>query len=278
MGNLNGEKTFGAVSGLAWEGVEYFCTQRGGGSSRGRWASFNLGLHAGDDEADVRSNRGLLRRALPSEPLWLKQVHGTEVLDADAFAQGAARGAPVADAAVTATPGRVLAIMTADCLPVVLATAGGTALAAAHAGWRGLAGGILEKAVAALRAKAGVAAASAAPRIRAWVGPGISQAHFEVGPDVYEAFTAHDAAARMFFAEKIARRKWHADLPGLARHRLFLAGVDDIELSGQCTYERDDLYYSYRRDPHTGRMATLAWIRPQTLDPGGLQSVATYPD
>ncbi|WP_442592725.1 peptidoglycan editing factor PgeF [Parapusillimonas sp. JC17] len=262
MGRLSGNETFGSVSGLPWDGVAYFSTQRHGGSSRGRWASFNLGLHAGDDERDVRANRDLLRSTLPSEPVWLKQVHGTEVLDADAFPQAASQNAPVADAAVTTMPGRVLAIMTADCLPVVLATVDGTVLAAAHAGWRGLAGGILEKTVAALRVKAGQERSDAS-HIRAWVGPAISQAHFEVGPDVFDAFTAGDAAARMFFAEKIPQRKWHADLAGLARHRLFQAGVDTIELSGHCTFAREDLYYSYRRDPHTGRMATLAWIKPQ---------------
>src|SRR5690606_29644447 len=139
------------VSGHPWTGVNYFCTTRHGGVSAGAWASLNLGLHAGDEHDAVIRNRQRLRAMLPEDPVWLTQVHGTEVFDADAVLQGQAAEAPVADAAVTLQTNRVLAIMTADCLPVVLASTDGRALGVAHAGWRGLAGGVLENTLDALR-------------------------------------------------------------------------------------------------------------------------------
>lgn len=260
---------FATVSGLSWPGVHYFCTTRAGGASTGAWSSLNLGLHAGDDAAQVVLNRQALRSRLPGDPAWLHQVHGADVLDADSGAViGAGAGdaavgsAPnrdggpaVADAAITTQPEKVLAIMTADCLPVVIASGDGSALGVAHAGWRGLAQGVLENTLAALRRRRPDAAAW-----RAWVGPGISQAHFEVGLDVYQAFVAQDAVTAMYFAGKEPGRKWLADLPSLARHRLVRAGIDHVELSGACTYASPDRYYSYRRDGVTGRLATVAWL------------------
>jgi len=249
---MNQGAACGRVSGLAWSGVRYFTTTRCGGASAGPFNSFNLGGHTGDDPACVERNRRDLAQGLPDEPIWLAQVHGSAVLDADAW-QG--RGAPQADAAVTTRAGRVLAIMTADCLPVVLADTGGRVLGVAHAGWRGLAGGVLESTLDRMRL-----ACPDASGFRAWVGPGIGQRHFEVGADVLAAFAGRDADTRLFFAEKTPGEKWLADLASLARHRLCRAGVGDVELSGYCTYGRPDLFYSYRRAGRTGRMATLAWL------------------
>jgi YfiH family protein len=149
----------------------------------------------------------------------------------------------------------VLVIMTADCLPVVIAGADGKSLGLAHAGWRGLAAGVLEATLDALR----VRAPHGAPW-RAWIGPAISQRHFEVGEDVRVACCEADPQASQFFAEKSPGTKWLADLPGLARHRLYRAGVGNIELSGACTYADADQYFSYRRDANTGRIATVAWL------------------
>lgn len=256
MGSVSTNDSWRTVSGLPWKGVRYFCTTRLGGSSTGPWSSLNFGEHTEDDPDQVALNRQRLRTHLPSDPLWLRQVHGADVVDADLVEQSALPGTPPdADAAVTAQPNRVLAVMTADCLPVVLASADGGVLGVAHAGWRGLAAGVLENTLQALKARA----KDDVPW-RAWIGPAISQSHFEVGEDVYRAFTDNDAEAAIFFAPKPDTSKWLADLPGLARRRLYAAGVGSIELSGQCTYAQADLYYSYRRAALTGRLATVAWI------------------
>jgi len=242
------------ITGAPWDGVSYFCTTRRGGASAGPWSSFNLGLHTGDDRDHVMANRAALRAMLPAEPVWLDQVHGAEVCDAD-IARSAA-GVPRADAAVTCAPGRVLAIMTADCLPVVLAGMDGRALGMAHAGWRGLAAGVLENTLEALRRRAAPGTAW-----RAWIGPAISQPHFEVGEDVFSAFVDQDAEAAQCFTPRGRPGKWLADLPALACRRLQRAGVARVELSGECSYAQADKYYSYRRASPTGRMATLAWLR-----------------
>ena len=261
MGQLTSTSLLPYVSGLPWTGVNYFCTTRAGGLSTGPWASLNMGVHTGDEAAHVSANRDRLRSALPAEPLWLKQVHGADVYDADAAftVEGPVSSqAPEADAAITTCANRVLAIMTADCLPVVLASTDGQALGVAHAGWRGLAAGVLEQTLQALRRRA-----PAQTSWRAWIGPAISQSCFEVGSDVVDAFTTQDANTSVFFVQKIGKGKWLADLPALARHRLQQAGVDNVELSGDCTYRRADLFYSYRREPTTGRMATIAWLSPE---------------
>jgi YfiH family protein len=218
--------------------------------------TLNLAQHVHDEPSCVVENRTRLGDCLPGEPLWLNQVHGASVFDADVD-NGAIGGPPVADAAVTTRVDRVLAIMTADCLPIVIAATDGLVLGVAHAGWRGLAGGVLEQTLARLRA---AHPHPAHAQWRAWVGPAISQRHFEVGADVFSAFVDRDGLSRVFFAEKIPNRKWLADLPGLARHRLYQLGVADIELSGYCTYGQPDFFYSYRRDPLCGRMATIAWL------------------
>jgi YfiH family protein len=232
--------------------VRALFTLRSGGASRSPYESFNLGGHVGDDPEAVRRNRRQLCRdgELPREPIWLEQVHGTQVLDADqALLMGAAR-IPLGDAAVSRQAGPVLAVLVADCLPVLFAALDGSAVAVAHAGWRGLAAGVLEATAAAL---AGHGA------LQAWLGPAISAARFEVGPEVREAFTARDPAAAAAFTAN-SRGRWQCDLQALARARLAAAGVSSIYADSGCTYAETQRFYSYRRDGITGRMAALIWL------------------
>lgn len=248
------------MSGPSWPNVRVFSTTRVAGHSTGAFAGLNLATHTHDAPEAVAANRQLLRDCLPSNPIWLEQVHGTMVFDADPGVAGATdlNQVPVADAAITTRSDTVLAVLTADCLPVVLASSDGSALGIAHAGWRGLAAGVLEKTLEGLRGKTGDAV-----EWYAWVGPAISQAHFEVGADVLDAFTRQDPACAGYFQPKGEKGKWLADLPAIARHRLQRAGLSKIGLSGECTYSRPDLYYSYRRASTTGRLATLAWLTPR---------------
>ena len=251
------------VTGTPWQGVRYLCTTRGGGVSQPPFNAFNLATHVTDDPAAVHANRQHLAQALGASPVWLEQVHGTQVFDADASQSGkAGQGAApiVADAAVTSVPGVVLAILTADCLPVVIADMQGRAVGVVHAGWRGLAAGILENTIQALRARLPSGAL-----LRAWIGPAISQAVFEVGADVYTAFCESYPDNQQFFVARdmpdtVSERKWLADLPGLARQRMHRAGLRYIECSGWCTLRQPELFFSYRGTVRTGRMATLAWI------------------
>ncbi|WP_297528071.1 peptidoglycan editing factor PgeF [Thiohalobacter sp.] len=228
-------------------GVRALSTLRSGGVSRGPFAEFNLADHVDDDPAAVAANRALLRRAagLPAEPCWLLQVHGRGVIPAG---EGPAAGP--ADGSWTDRPGRVCVVLTADCLPVLLARRDGSAVAALHAGWRGLAAGVLEAGVAALGGGAGLVA---------WLGPAIGPDHFEVGPEVRDAFLAADAGAAAAF--RPAARPGHllADLYLLARQRLARAGVGSVHGGGECTFADAKRFYSYRRDGVTGRMATLVW-------------------
>ncbi|MDH4165887.1 MAG: peptidoglycan editing factor PgeF [Gammaproteobacteria bacterium] len=235
--------------------VRALSTLRGGGLSMDAYASFNLAQHVGDDPQHVRANRALLRAAakLPSEPLWLEQVHGSHVVE---HAGPAAPGAvpPRADAAVTFEPGRVCVVLTADCLPVVFADRAGTRIGVAHAGWRGLVGGVLEATVAALDVEPA--------QLVAWLGPGIGPAAFEVGPEVRDAFIARDAASDAAFARNESGR-FQADLYGLARRALSRVGVHRVSGGGRCTQREAAEFFSFRRDGgRTGRMATLAWLAP----------------
>jgi hypothetical protein len=222
-------------------------TLRRGGCSGAPFDSLNLGNHVGDEPAAVAGNRRIVVDALhlPAEPGWLEQVHGTRVADLDA---GPLSGP--ADAALARQRGRVLAILVADCLPVLFASDDGQVLAAAHAGWRGLAGGVLEATLAAM--------AVPADRVRAWLGPAIGVGHFEVGPEVRAAFLATDPRADAAFTAN-ARGRWQCDLAGLARRRLAAAGVADVAGAGLCTYAHPGQCYSFRRDGQTGRMAALLW-------------------
>jgi YfiH family protein len=234
-------------------GVHALVTRRAGGVSRGPYASFNLALHVGDDPAAVQANRERLQKLadLPAEPLWLEQVHGVDVVDHPGQAMPTP---PRADAAVAFAPGRVCAVMTADCLPVVFTDVGGTCIGIAHAGWRGLVGGVLEATVDALRVAPG--------RLLAWLGPAISQAAFEVGPEVRAAFVARNPAHSMAFAENDSGR-FQADLYLLARQVLASRGVGLVYGGGHCTVAESNEFYSFRRDGgRTGRMATIAWLAP----------------
>jgi hypothetical protein len=226
--------------------VRALVTTRTGGSSRGPYASFNLGAHVNDDPAAVERNRERLRASLPADPVWLQQVHGTEVVDA-ATVPPLAR----ADAAVARTRHVVCAVLTADCVPVLLADGGGDAVAIAHAGWRGLAAGVVEAAVA----RMDVPAAS----VIAWLGPAIGPRAYEVGREVREAFVRRDAAAVAAFAPGRDDR-FLADLFMLARQRLAAAGIAAVYGGGHCTYTEAERFYSYRREPTTGRFASLVWI------------------
>jgi YfiH family protein len=225
-------------------------TLRGGGVSAAPCATLNVGAHVGDAPAAVHENRRRVREALglPGEPLWLEQVHGTAVCEADAHT---AAGPPRADAVIARAPGRVAVIQVADCLPVLLAARDGSAVAAAHAGWRGLAAGVLEATVGKL---GGEPAA-----LLAWLGPGIGRAHFEVGVEVRAAFLRHDAAAAAAFSVN-ARGRWQCDLVALARQRLRALGVRDVFGGDWCTYEDRARFFSYRRDGRCGRMAALIWL------------------
>ncbi|HEX6396249.1 MAG TPA: peptidoglycan editing factor PgeF [Steroidobacteraceae bacterium] len=225
-------------------------TTRLGGVSQPPWNSFNLGAHVGDDASHVAQNRARLREllGLRNEPAWLQQVHGTAVANADV---PPADGPPVvADAAVATHPDSPCVIMVADCLPVLFASRDGQRVGAAHAGWRGLAAGVLENTVTAL---------GLPPReLTAWLGPAILQDNFEVGADVRDAFTASEPAATDYF-EPNTRGRWQADLVGLARHRLEKLGVSDISGGEWCTVADPRLFFSHRRDGKGGRMAALIW-------------------
>jgi YfiH family protein len=223
------------------------CTCRSGGVSSGVYSSLNLGAHVGDDPENVRLNRLRFVEAcgLPAEPAWLSQVHGIDVAIEPRLGE-------VADAALSRTPGTICAVMVADCLPVLLATEDGGEVAAAHAGWRGLAAGVLERTVRAF---------DATPEtIVAWLGPAISQPAFEVGDEVRAAFLEVDAGAQDCFRPNRAGR-WQADLYGLARRRLEAAGVTRVSGGGFCTYADGERFFSFRRDGQCGRMACFV-VRP----------------
>jgi YfiH family protein len=233
----------------------------GGGVSTGAYATLNLAQHVGDDPAHVHANRAWLREAarLPAEPLWLEQVHGIDVVS-NAASRAVDALPPRADAAVAFEPGRVCVVMTADCLPVVFADRAGTRIGVAHAGWRGLVGGVLEATVAALRAPPA--------ELVAWLGPAIGPDSFEVGPEVRDAFIARDANNADGFTRNAAGR-YQADLYALARQALARAGVPAVTGGGRCTQRESGQFFSFRRDGgRTGRMATLAWL---TAAPSAMQ-------
>ncbi|MBW7931702.1 MAG: peptidoglycan editing factor PgeF [Gammaproteobacteria bacterium] len=231
--------------------VHAFATTRGGGVSSGAWASLNLGDHVEDDPAAVAENRRRLSHAagLPREPRWLVQVHGRAVADAAV----APRRTP-ADAMVSRLPGAVCAVLSADCLPVLFCDERGSCVAAAHAGWRGLAAGVLEATVAAL-----VAGGTRTRELMAWIGPAIGAAAYEVGEEVRSAFLAVDAGAAAGFSAN-ARGRWQLDLAGLARRRLAAAGIGRVYGGQHCTYSDPQRFFSHRRDGRCGRQAALVWI------------------
>lgn len=226
--------------------VRAVITTRAGGSSAGPYASLNLGMRTGDDASAVAANRARLRAALPQEPKWLRQVHGNTVIDAD----GLTTTMPEGDASIARWPGTVCAVLIADCVPVLLTTYTGTVVAIAHAGWRGLASGVIERTVAAIGARSG--------ELLAYLGPGIGPRAFEVGPDVRKSFLAEDPEDSAAFAPH-APEKWLADLFLLTRRRLRRAGVHNVFGGDICTYSDPERFFSYRRERTTGRMAALIW-------------------
>lgn len=223
-------------------------TRQEGGVSAGVYADFNLAMHVGDDVDAVQHNRAQLCQTLrlPADPVWLEQVHGDVVIDA-----ADCESTPVADASFSFQRGVVCAVLTADCLPVLFCDRNATRVAAAHAGWRGLAGGVLERTVEALQCSPA--------DLMAWLGPGIGPQHFEVGHEVRDAFVAQHAEAQQAFAPQPDGR-WLADLYRLARIRLRAAGVEALYGGGFCTYADTQRWYSYRREQVTGRMASLIWL------------------
>lgn len=231
-------------------------TLRRGGHSTGAYSAFNLGAHTGDDPQAVAANRAQLRAELqlPAEPQWLEQIHGDKTVQAQA--DGLVR---TADASFARAPGAVCAVLTADCLPVLLCDSTGSRVAAAHAGWRGLAGGVLRSAVEALDCAPG--------ELMAWLGPAIGPEAFETGVDVLEAFFESgqnpehtEAVARCFRPHAQKPLHFLADIYGLARAELAQLGVEKIYGGDRCTVTERENFFSYRRDKITGRMATLIWL------------------
>lgn len=230
--------------------VRAFFTTRHGGISSGATATFDVGSARpgpADDIVAITENRRRLRELLPADPVWLHQVHGNDVVTITT----APAAPPVADAAVTHAANTVLTVRAADCLPIMLADRAATVLAVAHAGWRGLAGGVVESALAAMHVPAS--------DVVAWIGPAIGAQAFAVGADVLAAYCVDDDAAAAFF-KPWREGKWLADLPGLARARLMRAGVAAVAGGHWCTHTDAARFHSYRRDPRAGRMALVAWL------------------
>ncbi|WMY75363.1 purine nucleoside phosphorylase YfiH [Buttiauxella selenatireducens] len=230
------------------KGVAACSSTRIGGVSQPPYDSLNLGAHCGDNLDDVEENRRLFYAAaqLPTKPVWLEQVHGTDVLKLTGEPYLSKR----ADASYSSTPGAVCAVMTADCLPVLFCNKAGTEVAAAHAGWRGLCEGVIEETVACFK--------DAPENIMAWLGPAIGPEAFEVGPEVREAFMAKDIQAESAF--RLSGEKYIADIFTLARQRLSAVGINHVYGGDRCTYSEAGDFFSYRRDRTTGRMASFIWL------------------
>ncbi len=245
--------------------VKAISTTRVGGSSQAPYDSLNLGTHVGDEQQNVLANRKELKDKLqlPSEPLWLEQVHSTVIANADD-----ANPQLKADASFSCQQGNVCIVMTADCLPVLMTNKSGTVIAAAHAGWRGLNDGILEATITKMRAANQDASQnidqnanqSKDDDIIAWLGPAIGPEHFEVGEEVRETFVTQHEASEQAFVKGEGNGKWLADIYLLARIRLRAMGVEDIYGGGLCTYKDQERFFSYRREATTGRMASLIWL------------------
>lgn len=235
---------------LEWpvsERVRACYTQRTGGFSGGAFHSLNLARHVGDDPDTVQKNRDWLQQQTNVPPCWLNQVHGTRVVQADTENLGSE-----ADAAFVTEPGFAAVVMTADCLPVFLADKQGSCAGVAHAGWRGLAAGVIANTIRAMPVPP--------ENVVAYLGPAIGPKQFEVGEEVLEAFTLLDAENRLAFKPGQQPGKWYGDLYQLARRQLQRLGVQSIHGGDHCTVTESDRFYSYRRDGKTGRMANLIWL------------------
>ena len=242
--------------------VRAVCTTREGGVSQGRYESLNLGDHVGDLAAHVAENRHRLAQAIGTRPVFLRQVHGTGIVALDAE-PGSVSDGSAADACTAAAIGMACTIMVADCLPVLFTDESGQRVAAAHAGWRGLAGGVLEAAARCFAAEPMAGPAHGASKVIAWLGPCIGPKAFEVGAEVKAAFEAHAPEAARCFKPAPAAGKWLADLPELARQRLREAGVEAVYgndgSDGWCTVGNPSRFFSHRRDGVSGRFAALVW-------------------
>jgi len=229
--------------------VQALFTTRSGGISSDQYASFNLGDHVGDKPQIVNQNRAKLLKTLPNEPKWLNQVHGSTSIWVDNNTN-LLKG----DAALSNTRNIVCAILTADCLPVFLCDEAGTVVGIVHAGWRGLAAGVIEQTVAEMRKKCS--------HIMAYLGPAIGPDYFEIGEEVRHSFIKQDKMSTSAFApyNGVNSRKWLADIFLLARQRLAAAGITKIYSNEECTYSNSDKFFSHRRDGNTGRMAGLIWL------------------
>ncbi|MEZ9368350.1 peptidoglycan editing factor PgeF [Shewanella sp. 10N.286.51.B2] len=234
------------------DNVAIAMTNRHGGVSKPPYDSLNLGLHVGDVVADVMANRALLQTAhsIQSPLVWLEQVHGTDIIDCSRLTTADIASPLIGDGSYTNSPNTALAIMTADCLPVLLCNNAGTEVAAVHAGWRGLCDGIIEAAVSKF--------SSPTTEIIAYLGPAIGPGAFEVGAEVLQYFTEKHPQATDYF--KPQAEKYLADLAGLAQMRLALLGIPQIYCANRCTFSDSD-YFSYRREQQTGRMASLIWLK-----------------
>jgi len=235
--------------------IRAFTTCRQKGSSQGAFSSFNLSFGAGDDPDAVTANRALLKGhfGLPADPLWLEQTHSSKAIDAAKIAPDhLSKGNHLqADAIYTQKNNQVCVVMTADCVPILVANHQASEVAAIHAGWRGIAAGVIENTIQAMY--------SQPQDLVAWLGPAISAAVYEVGDDVKDQLIAADPKAEIAFSPS-PQKRWMADLYTLASHRLNKAGVTNICCSHLCTYTEENSFYSYRRDQLTGRMASLIWI------------------
>ncbi len=245
----------------AWaapQSVKALCTTRFGGVSKAPFDQLNLGLHSGDDLVAIRNNRAILNETLPAEPIWLNQIHGATV-STPASRKSSGLGPHEADASVSNTPNEVLAILTADCMPVLFTCRNGDVVGAAHAGWRGLSGGVLENTV---RGMIALSPGLAPQDICAWMGPAIGPTAFEVGEDVLHAFAGQGQSIPLDAFSPVAGRqgKYLVNLDCLAHHRLSSLGVGQIDGGGFCTFSDQERFFSYRRDRITGRFATLIWI------------------
>jgi len=239
-------------------GVGACMTTRAGGVSAAPWQSMNLGLGSGDAPAAVLANRERFGVAIGATPVFLRQVHGDRVVRIDASMAAAAPEA--ADASWTREPGVACTVLVSDCLPVLLAAPQGRAVGAAHAGWRGLAAGVVERCVEAVCTGAGCGPDD----LVAWLGPCIGPDAFEVGADVLRAFgvdpTLHDHDRFRYAPRSGADPRWRADLAGLARDRLLVSGIHRVGGGQWCTVRDRSRFFSYRRDGVTGRMAAAVWI------------------
>ena len=226
--------------------VRAFTTTRIGGFSQGPWSQLNLGAHCGDGPNHVRQNRELLRKLLPSDPRWLKQVHGTRAVAWDECLDSE----PEADAIFSNQTGQVCAVLTADCLPVLFCDKVGTKVAAVHVGWRGLASGVLEVVVLASECRPA--------ELMVWMGPAIGPHAFEVGKDVYDLFVKLNPENATAF--KPQGDRWRANLYELVRIALSKVGIEHVWGRQYCTYSEPDKFFSYRRNGISGRMASLIWL------------------